>query len=323
MHRDCFLDAASPPHLEVISSGLDWLTTGATTPARVIAVETFMHRLQTESRAQGAEVRAWAANGYVGYTCDGCTIGSRGGHTIARLSGSAARIQGPSLLALAETVSRLDVQVTVRDLDGSRNWASIARASARQDKRVESGMTRQLYLTDGQGGDTFYLGRRVSTRFYRVYNKTAESKGEWPNGCWRFEIEYKGPRAEHWAEIIRRQKNTHDVGRSICAAGFRDYGIELPCDVLTSKWKDRAPVRITDSERQLEWLAKSVRPLIHKLKEVYSSRVLADIIGFEDLTTEVVVESKECLAPQLRSDPSLQRRLFNLLPSLQPPSRDT
>lgn len=280
--------------LEIFSCGLDWLTTTTEHPLRKISVTALASNWLSRRGLLGHKARPYASNGFVGEFCDGVTLAESSKAVLVRLSGECARDWGPLLLTRCDTVSRLDVQVTLRDHEVKRDWAHLVEVDIQDDKRIESGMTKKLRMDDGQGGVTLYIGRRISNRFYRVYNKAAETKGEYPDGCWRFEIEYKAARAEHWASRIRDTKSLNDCCRSIVASGFRDYGFILPCAVLTSRWQDQSPRKITSDERRLLYLGKCIRPMIFKLKEAYDPKYLAAVLGLAEGSDEVEI-GEECL----------------------------
>src|ERR1051325_2372516 len=98
---------------------------------------------------------------------------------------------------MADHWSRIDYCVTVQDdqavirpdedyweqYQAPNNWrGAVADLGRRQSKA---------------GAPTVELGSRSSPRYVRVYNKTAESRGEYPPNCWRWEIELKQAESEH------------------------------------------------------------------------------------------------------------------------------
>jgi len=229
----------------------------------------------------GHKARPYTGNGYVGDHIEGITLAERDDETMVRLSGSAARRWATLLIPRVNNVSRLDFQVTIRDQLTGRDWAGIAESEVMGDARIREGRTKRLRLSDGRLGNTLYIGRRVSNRFFRVYNKSAESPGEWPDTTWRWEIEYKGPRAEHWASQIRRHPWKDDDSRSVVSAGFRDYGHAVPAPILTSQWKDLSPRIQTTDEKRLAYLGTCIRPMIQKLAEAYGPSVIRKLLDLQ------------------------------------------
>lgn len=267
--------------LQVLSCGLDWTTTTTSDQGKRVSVATLARRWMDAQASEGHKAQPYTGNGYIGDYIEGVTLGERDDSTMVRLSGGAARRWAPVLIGRVNNVSRLDFQVTIRDQQVTRDWAAIAELEVMKDARVREGRTKRLRLSDGRLGNTFYLGRRVSQRFFRVYNKSAESPGEWPDTTWRWEIEFKGARAEHWADEVRKTNWTDDHSRSVVAAGFRDYGHTVPAPILTSKWKDLSPRIHTTDERRLAYLATCIRPMIQKLTEAYGPSVIRKLLDLQ------------------------------------------
>jgi len=119
------------------------------------------------------------------------------------LSASSALAHGATLLGLADNCARLDLAITLADLRTGFDWAACVLAVVGTDKRIEKGITRTTYIRGTPDGTTAYIGSRASERFYRVYDKHAESKGTYPLGAWRFECEYKGSRARAVASRLK------------------------------------------------------------------------------------------------------------------------
>jgi len=279
----------SPPvTLDCLSASIDWLTATVTKPARLPFAEQVVNRWQTVRAADGYPIRSYAANGYMGSYVDGITWGTRADGAMLRLSGEMAALYAEKALVWADNVSRIDFQVTLQEPREYKNWAHIALAEFMQDERVRAGLTQYQSITSSKGGESVYLGRRASSRFYRIYNKTAESDGLWPATCWRFEVEYKPNRSQQWAAKVRERSWTPEDTRAVVARAFADYGFSLPCTYLSRGWRDRSPREPTDDQRRLEYLRKMIRPMIHKLKDSFDVDILAEALGlYDDQTQEV------------------------------------
>jgi len=274
----------SPPGsevLQVLSCGIDWATTTTHDEGKRISVSALARRWMDAQAGEGHKAKPYTGNGFVGEHIEGITLAERDNETMVRLSGSAARRWATVLIPRVNNVSRLDFQVTIRDQQVTRDWAGIAECEVMGDARIREGRTKRLRLSDGKLGNTLYIGRRVSNRFFRVYNKSAESPGDWPDTTWRWEIEFKGPRAAHWADAIRKRPWRDDDSRSVVAAGFRDYGHVLPAHVLTSEWKDKSPRLQTTDERRLAYLGTCIRPMIQKLAEAYGPSVIRKLLDLQ------------------------------------------
>jgi hypothetical protein len=265
--------------VRVISSGIDWITATAPKGTKGTLLALSAHRWRDEHEQEGHHVKTWEWNGYQGSTMDSISVGERHDGTIVRLAGELAKTRGARVIDLASHVSRLDVQVTTMEREPWRNHALTARHVASLDRRVSSGMCALTYVDSGPRGVTVYIGSRSHTRFYRIYDKSAESHGLHPVGTWRFEVEYKGDRAGRVGEELRRCNATAEACRSIVDGAFRDYGIGLPCGPLPRNWRDTSPREETNDEKRLKWLETTIAPAIERLIESYDLPTVIESLG--------------------------------------------
>ncbi len=266
-----------------MSAGIDYVT-ATTKPGIREKILSGLARTWFASReAEGYRPNQWSFNGYVGETIDGLSYGQRYDSSIVRVSSDLARLHGRTVLRMSEHVSRLDVQVTLIDDVVYADWADRAYVDSRNDGRVTAGITRTSLRHDSPDGAMFTLGSRVSERYYRIYDKKAESKGVWPPGSWRWEIEYKGNRAVRVAAHLATDAWSAEACRSVVQTGFSDYGIELPCARLPRSWRDASPREETDDEKRLEWLRTSIRPTIERLRETLGHAQMLEVLGLDDV----------------------------------------
>jgi len=268
--------------LPILSTGIDWITTTTKSNVRNLIVSRITEYWIAQAKTAGHDVHDFAWQGYVGSRTEGISFGERADGTLVRLSGEAARMHGAILAGRVDHVSRLDLQITVQDENISRDWSEIAADVMSTDRRVSDGTTALSVISSNRSKSSLYLGRRISERYYRIYDKHAESKGAWPEGSWRFEVEYKGKRAEHWAEVIRSGASEPGDTRQIVTDAFRDYGFALPTAPLPRVWHDVSPRPITTDERRLHYLGTCVRPMVQKLVEAYGPQLIRDVLDLND-----------------------------------------
>lgn len=286
--------AANPtpfPHVQtinlpVLSAGIDWITTTTRDEHRRTFVGMLARKWLSAAAADGHEIKDLSWNGYIGQRTEGVSFGDRGDGTLVRLSGEQARLHADVLAARVDHVSRLDFQVTLRDENENRDWAEVAANLLAQDERISSGQTSTVLVTGNKTGSTLYIGRRVSDRFFRLYNKHAESKGAWPEGTWRWEVEYKGRRAETWSSRIANCAWSPDDSRAVVVAAFGDYGLDVPAGRIPSRWADKSPRKQTDDESRLKYLGVTIRPMVAKLKEAYGTGVLRTVLDLDEAQEE-------------------------------------
>ena len=281
----------------VISAGVDWITATARTGTNGTLVGILARRWRDQHEAEGNQVKAWDWQGYRGHTMDSLSIGTRDDGTIVRLSGDLARHRSQQLLTLADNVSRIDLQVTIQEKNQWINHAQIGLAAAKLDRRVKAGMTGTSLISSTPAGTTAYIGARVSERFYRIYDKSAESKGAYPPGSWRFEVEYKGQRAMSVGDRLHQDKADSEAVRGVVEQAFLDYGVELPCLALPPGWRDSSPRTESTDERRLRWLETTIAPVIGRMMESLDRRTVLEALGIiiEEPTLSHELETGEVI----------------------------
>lgn len=271
--------------LKIISTGIDWITATSTTPTKCLFMRTVANVWQEERKKQGYRERPYAGNGYTGTYVDGITYGERDDGAMLRLSGEVAKEHAYKVPVWSDRISRIDFQATLQDDNYENDWASRTAYRAMEDKRVVAGQTKWSRLQGSDGGTTFYLGRRISQRFYRVYDKTAESKGLYPQRTWRWEVEYKGPRAETWGMRIKSLNWTADDSMKAVKGAFSDYGFQLPCLGAVFPYTDTSPREPSNDERKIDYLKKCIKPMMLRLLEAYDRSMLLECIGMDEQPT--------------------------------------
>jgi len=288
----------SPQPMEpakVISAGVDWITATTRKGTHRSLVGILARRWRDQHESEGNTVKPWEWQGYRGHTMDSLSVGDREDGTIVRLSGDLARQRAPQLLTLCDNVSRIDVQVTIQEKNLCINHAMRGLDAAKQDRRVKAGMCATSLISSTPAGTTAYIGTRISERFYRIYDKSAESKQAYPPGCWRYEVEYKGPRAMSVGDRLHQDKGNTEAVRGVVEQAFLDYGVALPCLALPPGWRDSSPRTETTDERRLRWLETSVAPVVGRMMESLDRRIVLEALGImiEGPTLSLELETGE------------------------------
>lgn len=238
---------------------------------------------QLRRQQEGYQVREFRWSGYDGETVDGITWGTREDGAMLRMSGEVAHRHALTALTFASNVSRIDAEVTIQCPSSSVNFAEHAHDACRVDARVASGMTKTSIIRSTPRGTTAYIGSRSSDRYFRVYDKTAESDGAYPQWSWRYEVEYKKDRAWRVAQHLLKAKGSPESIRQVVEQAFFDYSVVLPCLALPPGWRDKGTRQETNDERRLAWLNRSIRPMIEKLSEGCSRATILEALGLEGL----------------------------------------
>lgn len=282
---------------KVVESRVDWLT--ATSDHEHKANELLYAGMEVIHRRGNIAdpVRDWYWQGYRGASIPGCSAGWRVDGSCVRMSGEVAGGEWRELVSLAGRVSRLDVAVTCT-VDGSlSDLADHAYRASLQHRAGPGRKVESTHIRNSKGGSTAYIGRRISERFLRCYNKHVESKGLYPKGTWRYEVEFKRDLASAAAELLAQAADvTREVQRCV-ESEFTRAGIFLPWDVDAESHPvisyRREP---STKERQLAWLQSSISPLVERLSTVAREEEILRALGVWYTTTKPVAVGTEQLS---------------------------
>ncbi len=258
--------------MEIIDAGVDWVT--LTRSSDVDTHPTLASELRDIIRSDwyggqsGIDQTPWGWNGYAGFQFGPLSMGSRPDGTIVRCSGYAARYLFRAYWDMHWKCTRIDLQATVRDERAPDARIRLELGEVLGARSGKEGRPVSVRHIQGYGsGDSLYIGSRTSPKFYRIYNKEAESaQASEFMGCVRYELEAKNGTAERafwWlVDNARRENGVLEL----LTSSLRDVGIntlEGGNFVPSEFW--RVVPRETDAERQLLWLQKSVAPVVRKL----------------------------------------------------------
>jgi DNA relaxase NicK len=264
----------------LLECGVDWITATASSQGRANALASRLREYVDERGSEGYQIKPWSWNGYVGSNVDGASWGKRDDGVIVRLSGSMCMRHWKSVLVFADNVSRIDVQATALDRDGTADHAYNGWVRVNEMSAVQAGMTHARFTISAPSGATLNVGSRSSDRYLRLYDKSAESQGEYPYRSWRYEVEYKGRRAYRVAQAIYTGRHEATYCHQQVEAAFVANGLHLVAPAPTFSWRDAGVIHVTDDQRRLEWVRRCIRPVIGRLVEAYTSDTVAQALGF-------------------------------------------
>lgn len=257
----------------VIESQVDWLTASAHAEASSDRLEEVGAALQLAAEIDGNKRVAWRSMGFVGHHVGQVDVGRRDRRqVIVRLSGQAAADYLPTVLPLADTVTRLDVAVTWRaappDLHIGANAYTLADLWWREHPR--SALPSQK--RDSAGGCTTYLGDRRSPYYARLYNKEAEresrkdrDQAEHYRGCWRYEVESHDSYAGRLAEAVTTAPRQAEWIQQWMWDYWTNHGVPPAFPPSGAVALLPGFHRRTDDERRLTHLTRNVAPTVREL----------------------------------------------------------
>ena len=230
----------------------------------------------------------WQALGYKGYQCDSVRYGKR-------LDSSALFSTGSDSMKITHILindydytdlqtTRIDVCIDVCLVDAKRGWLRGLRESS-DFKDLHAKEKRETKLIESSTGDTLYIGSRASGRFGRIYDKSL-AYGVDLGYVYRFELETKKlvapalfkrlfPENEDttysWDNFANRVRN-------IIQGQFMAWGVNVS---LNAKLAEviKAETRISTVDSQLQWLSRSVAPMISRLSAAGYKQETFEAIG--------------------------------------------
>jgi DNA relaxase NicK len=199
----------------------------------------------------------------------------------------------------AHNVTRFDLQTTLLSPTVTDEHAGAGFSKLALDPRVTAGLVSTKLISSTPDGSTLYVGSRSSDRFFRVYDKTAESGFDYPERSWRYEIEYKGERAKKVADAIRADRHPTQAIWDCLQTAFSSYGLAIPGDRPAWAWRDAAVKHTSDDERRLAWLRRCIRPCVSKLTEAFGVDVVLQSLGVIDEVDELTGEMERTIMRDL------------------------
>lgn len=252
----------------------DWITAGAHTRSSVQALRDLASDAQQEELSNGDQAHPWRLLGYEGWRAGRVRWGECRGWGLLQLSGERAYQLGAAAYDAADSVSRLDLAVTVQPMTPDPNLGRAVYDQAHLWRQDHPQAAEPWFVGGDDGGWTTYIGKRQSDTFFRCYDKGAESRAQGDDreaaqyaDCWRMELELKGDYAERVAAAIYRSQDEQAFTRAHVWRYLTDRGINPPFDVDGPTRKLTQLRRRSDRERKLDWLARQVRPTVTWLTE--------------------------------------------------------
>lgn len=216
-------------------------------------------------RERGNARSGFALRGYRGSHAGRASYGCRPDGSIISLSGHLASVKLDDVLAIATNASRVDVAVTVRLEPPQTDIQSAAFDMACLAPRGEGTPPEAELRKFRDGHATFYLGKRSSERYLRVYNKELESKEVHYRGCHRYEVETKALCATAVADALRVAECRSEWVRGFVYSHCASRGV-VPVFPATGHVALLPGFRRrTDDDTSLAWIASAVRPSVGRI----------------------------------------------------------
>lgn len=249
-----------------------------------------LYRCFAEESGELGFQKVFKSLGYSGFQCRSVRYGKRLDGSVLFSSGQDAMnithmlVNDYDYLELKTT--RVDLCVDVALELPKRGWLRGLRESEAFSEN-QSRANRSTTLIESTTGDTLYIGSRKSGRFGRIYDKSA-AYGVVLGSVYRFELETKKQVAPAVFKKLfpEKEDSTYSFDlfasrcRSLIQTQFRQWGVDID---LGAKDKEqvRAEVRVSTLESQLEWLSRSVKPVVVKLIKTGHQSQMFEALGLE------------------------------------------
>jgi hypothetical protein len=247
-------------------------------------------RIATATESAKNTSKPFRLKGYTGWRLGRVRFGQREGAAIIQLSGQLAEDHLATLQPLADSVTRLDLAVTVHypRAYATRPHVHYGEALAFAWQRPNAALAH--YHEDSRGGSSLQIGDRSSERVLRVYNKEAEQKAvddpegaQHYAGCVRYELELKGENAEKVAAELAIDRQRHDT----------QHGLRPPFDRSGGQALKTGFRRRSDYDSRIRWYSKSVAPSIAVALLQGEACEVLDALGLAHLLQPTVREHLE------------------------------
>ena len=263
---------------EVVSAGCDYITVTTSTHDGGFALATWASSLSRVALDRGFLRQGWGMAGFSGFSYGQLQIGRRGDECMLRLSSDLARECWRKAYALSENVSRFDLQFTHREKrDPHFRIKKYYRQALKHSKSRKNGPI-VTFITGSRGADTLYLGNRQSDWYGRIYNKHAQSKLSFYQGCVRFEVEFHNRLARSVAKACYNAK--HDSTAAIAGVNqfITNRMVQSPIKSNHLLSIEISPKRGTLDDR-LDWLRVQARGSCQQIVLAGRGRELLKSLG--------------------------------------------
>lgn len=263
---------------KLVDCGVDWLTVTTDDRHNGMRLASRATALFRKELLAGFWKKPWGMAGYTGFCAGSVQLGEREGSCLVRVGGHVARDNWRELYQFSDNCSRLDLQVTV--VTGVPPTTTIHKhyKHAKKARVGNAGAPALSLFSSSDGSCTLYLGKRVSDRFGRIYDKGSESGLECWRGALRYEVEFKGDIARREAARLFSCSSQDPEIISRVSTYFVDRHCPPALVTLVSA-SSRWPTRVSDIRKSLAWMKDCCGPTVRKLMASGMDQELLSSLG--------------------------------------------
>lgn len=271
----------------VLSAGVDTLTCSVPWEGGINSFIDLAQGLQREDQAAGSKVSPFKRGSYRGAQTKSCGIGFKPGRVLAELRGTLAHEYWPHFTERAEKVSRLDVEVSVRQEPYDHDLALRLWLTDRKETTQRGRPSDFRLQAEAAGGTTLYVGTGASRYQARLYERWYKTHAEGDKNVWRYEVQCRRERAQQVAALCLTAGDAQALIQGAVHRHFTIRGLDPIFDSETDVRVAPLPTSETDREKSLRWLGSSVAPALERHKAWGSYEKAKRVLGLEGIAYEL------------------------------------
>lgn len=247
----------------ILDCGVDWLTCTRKEVGVRNELEDWAYAKMERRLPAAGQVTTGKRLGFTGHSVTGLFVGRREGLCMVQLSGPLSTPLAAEAIRLSTNVSRVDLQVTVF-CEGERPHLALWTRNQMLQRQQGIGKPGRFDVILGHpDGETLAVNRRCSEQFGRLYDKTAEAKLGEPRLLWRYEVEWKGKRAQWVARALAKGECNPKCVSWRVYDFWTKKGVQPAFECPTNQTAFE-PFIAPESEPVLDWFRKSVSKTVAK-----------------------------------------------------------
>lgn len=258
--------------VSVASAGIDYFcfTMKHDNPEVITTQNRFM-QLMTEAIQAGDSEKIASPQGYGGFMTKHLFFGSRQDGVMFRASSSIADQVAREVLYSGTEVkaTRIDFQTTIKSERPMRGFASQIHGSIRDsgERKGRQSKIKTTLIEDPGGGDSISVGSRSSSRFLRVYDKSAEQRWQIEGNQYRFELEVKKGQAVGCWDMVKSAADVRYLSMSLVAGALLVRGLPVPWSEECQPMDLPSTYYQTNDERRAKWIIEQVAPVARRIDD--------------------------------------------------------
>lgn len=268
----------------LISAGCDWLTVTCRQGSEVERLREIAFSIAECELAANMFGKPWSASGYQGFSVGGVQYGERDDSVICRLTSVVAHAHHKRVLQCATNTTRVDLQMTIKTTENPATVIRRHHDEMELKNRKRKKPLRLRIMSNEEDSVTVYSGHPQSNVSLRIYDKGRESKKSHYQGCVRYETKTQGRVAKKVGSQLQHTISQASLTLPLILAfasnrGCRLTNLSKSLNVTASIDGFRLSARLSDRDKVLQWLRKSVSPSVRLLLEREGPDAVLNALG--------------------------------------------